>query len=225
VSCSRPTLPDVQKAIADGLVRGRRRLVDIAQILCTSESTVQRSLADCGTDFTTQRREVQVRIALEHLTAGRPAWVAAERAVLSPDHLCVVVREATGLTPLQIIRAAEISTTLDRWRQQGPPAFGSLLYRCQFEQWQKFDAHLLELFADLGPRHPLADWAKKTLLAAERPDFRTQPYRSERRRKAQRQAAQLQRLLESARADLSLPAAASSSPSSIFAEVLSGDGD
>jgi hypothetical protein len=83
---------------------------------------VQRALSDCGTDFTSLRRGVQIQVALEHLTAGRPAWVAATRAVLSPDHLCVVVEEATGLTPLQIIRAAEISATLERWRRQGPPA-------------------------------------------------------------------------------------------------------
>lgn len=177
---------------------------------------MQRSLEDCGTDFTSLRREVQVRIALDNLTAGRPVWVAADRAVLSPDHLCVAIKEATGLTPLQIVRAAEISATLDRWRRQGPPAFGSLLYRRQFEQWQKFDAHLQELFADLGPKHPLADWAKKTLLAAERPDFRTRRYR-----KADREAAQLERLLRSARAEITpipLP-----SLSSIFDEVFAGD--
>jgi AraC-like DNA-binding protein len=221
VSYSRPSLPEVQRAIGDALARGRRRLVDVAQILCTSESTVQRSLADCGTDFTSLRKEVQVRIALENLTAGRPVWAAADRAVLSPDHLCVAIKEATGLTPLQIVRAAEISATLDRWRRQGPPAFGSLLYRRQFEQWQKFDAHLQELFADLGPKHPLADWAKKTLLAAERPDFRTRRYRDDRRRKADREAAQLERLLNSARAGITpIP---SPSLSSILDEVFAGD--
>lgn len=217
-------MPDVQKAVADALARGRRRLSDVAQILCTSESTVQRALSDCGTDFTSLRKEVQIQVALEHLTAGRPAWAVATRAVLSPDHLCVVVKEATGLTPLQIIRAAEISATLERWRRQGPPAYGSWLYRRQFEQWQKFDAQLQELFGDLGPTHPLSDWAKKTLVSAERPDFRTQPYRDDRRRKAERQAAQMQRLLESARTNLASIPAASPSLTSIFEEVFSGDG-
>jgi AraC-like DNA-binding protein len=184
------------------LDRGHRRLADVAQILCTSESTLQRWLADDGTDFTALRKEVQVEIALKHLTAGRPAWAAAERAVLSPDHLRVVIKEATDLTPLQILRAARISATLEQWRRQGPPAYGSWLYRRQFEQWQKFDAQLQDLFADLGPTHPLADWAKKTVVAAERPDFRTQPYRAERRDKAERQAAQIQRMLGAAPRDL-----------------------
>lgn len=196
VNSSRPTLPEVRTAIADALDRGRRTLVDVAQILCVSSSTLQRLLSDSGTDFTTLRKEVQVRLALDYLTAGRRVWVAAERTVLSPDHLRVVVKEATGLTPLQILEAARISATLEKWRHQGPPSYGSFLYRRQFEQWQRFDAQLQDLFADLGPSHPLSDWAKKTLLSAQRPDFRTQPYRRERRRRARRQSAELQRILE-----------------------------
>lgn len=216
---SRPTLSAVQAAIRDALGQGRRRLSDVAQILCTSESTLQRLLADCGTNFTILRKEVQVHVALTQLTAGRPVWRAAERAVLSPDHLCVIVKEATELTPLQIRRAAQISATLERWRQQGPPTYGSWLYRRQFEQWQKFDAELQELFADLGPSHPLADWAKKTLVAAERPDFRRQPYRDVRRQQSERQAEQIRRILEGARPG----------PSSIHAptltEAVSPDGE
>lgn len=201
MSGSRPTLPHVQKAIADALARGRRNLVDVAQILCVSASTLQRLLAEHETDFTTLRREVQVRIALEYLIGGRPVWKAAEHAVLSPDHLCLVVKEATGLTPLQILTAARISATLTRWRRKGPPPYGSWLYRRQFEEWQKFDAQLQELFADFGPTHPLANWAKKTLLIADRPEFRTQPYRAERRLRAKRRSAQIQNLLEAAQLD------------------------
>lgn len=196
-------------AIVDALDCGRRSLADVAQILCVSSSTLQRLLSEAGTDFTTLRKEVQVRLALDYLTAGRQVWVAAERTVLSPDHLCVIVKEATGLTPLQILSAARISATLERWRRQGPPSYGSFLYRRQFEQWQRFDAQLQDLFADLGPRHPLSDWAKKTLLAAQRPDFRTQPYRRERRRRARRQSAELQRILEGVRFE----------PAPSFAEV------
>jgi AraC-like DNA-binding protein len=192
----------VRTAIADALNRGRRNLVDVAQILCVSSSTLQRLLAEFETDFTTLRREVQVRLALGHLTAGCRVRLAAERTVLSPDHLCVIVKEATGLTPLQILSAARISATLERWRGQGPPSYGSFLYRRQFEQWQRFDSQLQDLFADLGPDHPLADWAKKTLLAAERPDFRTQPYRRQRLQRVRRQSAELQRILEGARFDL-----------------------
>lgn len=202
MTSSRPTLPDVRKAIGNALIRGRRNLVDVAQTLCVSASTLQRILANHGTDFTSLRREVQVQIALEHLTAGRPAWMAAERAVLSPDHLRLIVKEATGLTPLQILTAARISATLTRWRRKGPPAYGSWLYRRQFEEWQKFDAQLQDLFADLGPTHPLANWAKKTLLIADRPDFRTQPYRDERRRQAEQVAARIQSILEAAHLDL-----------------------
>lgn len=201
MSSSRPTPLEVSTAIAEALGRGRRSRVDVAQILCVSSSTLQRLLADAGTDFTTLRKEVQVRVALAYLTAGRRVWVAAERTVLSPDHLRVIVKEATGLTPLQILTAARISATLERWRRQGPPSYGSFLYRRQFEQWQRFDAQLQDLFADLGPSHPLADWAKKTLLVAQRPDFRTQPYRRERRRRARQQSAELQQILEGVRFD------------------------
>jgi AraC-like DNA-binding protein len=192
----------VRTAIVEALGCGRRNLADVAQTLCVSSSTLQRLLAEAETDFTTMRKEVQVRVALGHLTAGRRVRLAAERTVLSPDHLRVIVKEATGLTPLQILSAARISATLERWRRQGPPSYGSFLYRRQFEQWQRFDTQLQDLFADLGPNHPLADWAKKTLLAAERPDFRTQPYRRERRQRARRQSAELQRILEGSRFDL-----------------------
>lgn len=191
----------MRTAIAEALNRGRRNIDDVAQILCVSSSTLQRLLADAETDFTTLRREVQVAMALAHLTTGRRVCLVAERTVLSPDHLRVIVKEATGLTPLQILTAARISATLESWRRQGPPSYGSFLYRRQFEQWQRFDAQLQDLFSDLGPDHPLADWAKKTLLAAQRPDFRTQPYRRERRQRTRRQSAELQRILEGAHFD------------------------
>jgi len=209
VKSSKPTPGDIQEAIAAALARGRRSLADVAQILCVSPSTLQRSLAEQETDFTSLRREIQVRVALKHLTAGVPAWRVAQEVGLSHDHLRVIIKAATGLTPLEILTAARISATLRRWRSSGPPAYGSWLYRRQFEQWQKFDTQLQKMFEELGPAHPLANWAKEVLLAANRPDFRKQPYRDQHRRIAKRQDAQLREMLERSRSDLAAIFAAS----------------
>ena len=194
---SRPSLEEINEAIVIALARGRRSLVDVSQILCSSPSTVQRALSVEGTNFTRARQQIQLDIALKHLVVREPVWRVAERVVLSPDHLRQIINESTGLTPKQIALAANISATLEGWRRKGPPRYGSWLYRRQFEQWKRFDAQLQDLLGDLGPRHPLYDWAKRTLVAAERPDFRTQPFRDARRAEAERRAEMLQQLLES----------------------------
>jgi methylphosphotriester-DNA--protein-cysteine methyltransferase len=197
VHATRPSPGEIRVAIHESLAQGRRRIEDVAQILCCSKSTLQRVLlAAEEPSFTEIRQEAQVRIALEHLTDGRPVWLAADRAAVSADHLRVIVKETTGLTPQQIVRAAEMSATLRRWRAQGPPRFGSWRYREQMQRWQKIDSQLQGLLADLEASHPLANWAKQVLVEAQRPDFRTQPYRSSRRREAERQAARIQRILE-----------------------------
>ena len=114
---------------------------------------------------------------MEALTEGRSVLASARRALVDPDHLCVLVREATGLTPAQISRARTLASRIEGYRSQGPPRSGSSLYRRQSREWQRIDRELDRLLGDLEADNPLADWAKAIVVNATRPDFRRQPYR------------------------------------------------
>src|SRR5215218_9729116 len=94
----------VRAAIRRCLRRGTKRIEVVAQELHVSRSTLQRRLADQGTDFTALRKTVQAEVALGQLMDGRRVTTAARRALISPDHLRQFVREETGLTPGQIAR-------------------------------------------------------------------------------------------------------------------------
>jgi AraC-like DNA-binding protein len=198
VHSARPTFLQVQAALRAALPCGKKSIDDVAQLLFVSTSTLQRVLADSRLDFTQLRKEVQVEVALELLTQGKSARTVAAEVGLSRDHLCVLVRRATDLTPSQIIRATKLDAKVRRWRKYGPPPYGSPLYREQFRQWQEIDAGLQALFADLSADHPLATWAKKLLVGVARPDFRTQPHRGHirdlRKREADELAARIRRI-------------------------------
>gem|GEM_PF-2269681 len=177
----------VRTAIRSCLERGTKSIHDVAQKLHVSRSTLQRRLADQGTDFTNLRKAVQAEVAIEHLKGGRRVSVAARRALISPDHLRQLVREETGLTPGQIARAAALAERVRFMREQDPPSFGTYLYRLQAQKWHRIDAELDRLLGDIGPANPLADWAKGVLVDAARPDFRQQPYRNRIREKRRRE--------------------------------------
>jgi AraC-like DNA-binding protein len=168
-----------------------------------SRATLQRVLAAERTSFKIVRRRVQLDIALERLTAGDAASAVVREIGVTPDHLCVLVREATGLTPRDIIRARHLADIVTRWKRHGPPVAWSRRYREHRRQWRRVDEELQRLLADLGPSHPLADWAKQLLVAADRPDFRTQPYRDllreERRKEDEQRDEMTRRLTEAAR--------------------------
>lgn len=197
---ARPSVDEVRTAIRRALGRGRRSPEDVAQILHVSRSTLERGLHDKGVLFKQLRREVQLSVAVELMTAGTPAGRVAAEVCMTRDHLCVIVREYTGLTPYQIIRAARLAEKVRGWRRYGPPAFGSALYRKQLQEWHAVDMELQNLFGDLGPEHPLTAWAKGLLVAAHRPDFRRQPYRAQIRERREKEntdaAARLQRFAE-----------------------------
>lgn len=186
---------DIQAAIRHALGRGTKRIEDVAEFLHISKSTLQRRLSERGTSYTALRRRAQVAIALKHLTAGKPVFTAAHRALVSSDHLCVIVREETGLTPGQIARAAELSRRIELMREHDPPTFGSSLYRRQIRRWHRIDAELDRLLGDLGSANPLANWAKELLVSAARPDFRRQPYRRRIRAKRKRERDQVEALM------------------------------
>src|ERR1700744_2335705 len=94
---------EVEGAIETALARGRTSIYDVAQILFTSKSSLQRWVKP--EKFTDVRRRVQVRLALAGLTSGRDAGDVARDVALSRDHLRVLVKEATGLTPARILNA------------------------------------------------------------------------------------------------------------------------
>jgi AraC-like DNA-binding protein len=185
----------VRASIRTCLEQGTKRIQDVALELHVSRSTLQRRLAEQGTDFTRLRRAVQTEVALEHLKSGRAVVVAARRALVCPDHLRRFVREETGLTPGQIARAVELADRVQLMREQDPPSFGTPLYRLQMRKWHRIDAELDGLLGDIGPTNPLADWAKGLLLSAERPDFRRQPYRNQIREKRKREREELETLM------------------------------
>ena len=185
------TVPDVEEAVRHALSIGRRSIDDVASLLFISKSTLQRLLKASETDFTAVRQRVQIEIALRRLSEGASAATVASEVGLSRDYLCVLVREAAELTPNQIIRAKKLADTVARWRRHGPPEAWSPLYYKQRRQWRRVDDELERLLADLGPSHPLATWAKRLLVAADRPDFRRQPYRDEIRAQRRAEAEQL----------------------------------
>jgi AraC-like DNA-binding protein len=186
----------IRAAIRRSLERGTKRIADVAEELHVSRSTLQRRLAEQGTDFTSIRKTVQAEVALEDLKEGRRVSAAARRALVSPDHLCRIVREATGLTAGQIARAAELSQRIQFMLERDPPSSGTYLYRLQRRKWHQIDAELDRLLGDIGPNNPLAAWAKGVLVSAARPDFRRQPYRGRIRQRRKRERDELEAFMQ-----------------------------
>jgi AraC-like DNA-binding protein len=171
------------------------RLDDVAADLFVGKSTLQRRLAEQGTTYSEQRRQVQILVALELLTQGRSVRTAAMSVGLSADHLCVLVTQYAHLKPRQIVRACELASRVRRWRRSVPPRSGTKLYFKQLERWKAIDIELQALLAGLEKDHPLAGWAQKVRRDAQRPDFRRRRYRgrvraARRREDAQRAAEQ-----------------------------------
>jgi AraC-like DNA-binding protein len=198
---ARPDPDEIEDAIREAFTYGRTSIDDVAQILTVSRSTVERALAESGrskepTDFTSLRRKVRLKIGLPLLTNGESVRSVAEKVCLSPDHLTVIVREETGLTPRQIIRAACLRKRIEDWKREGPLRQGTTLYRMRLRAWDRIDAELTNLLGDLGPSHPLARWAKQLLVNLERPDYRRQPYRDVMRANRKREGEVLQRRLK-----------------------------
>lgn len=167
---ARGQLDDVEAAVEIALDRGRTGIDDVAQLLFVSKSTLQRRAEPLT--FTAVRQRVQLRLALKALTSGGDVGGVARDVALSRDHLRVLVKKATGLTPARIVQAAHIAGRIDVWKGQLPPQSGTWAYRRWIDQWDKADRKLQDLLGDIGPRNPLAQWAKRILVAAERPDNR-----------------------------------------------------
>jgi len=170
MASKREQVGDVEVAIERALSMGRTRIEDVAQILFVSRSTVQR-WAEPQT-FTKLRQRVQLRLALRSLVSGRSVEAVAQEVVLSRDHLRVLVKEATGLTPVAIVRATRMAHRLKRWKAQVPPPAGTYAYRHRISEWDKTDRKLQAMLGNLGHGNPLAPWAKKLLLSTARPDNR-----------------------------------------------------
>ena len=166
---------EAEAAIETALARGRTGIDDVAQILFVSKSTLQRRVGPHS--FTAVRQRVQLRLALDGLTSGRGAGCVAREVVLSRDHLRVLVKKATGLTPARITQAVRLASRLQAWKAQVPPPSGTHAYRRRIDQWDQADRKLIALLGDIGPENPLAPWAKQLLVAVERPDNRLRPNR------------------------------------------------
>jgi AraC-like DNA-binding protein len=184
VSSSRPQPKQVEAAIREAFQRGHAGIEDVAQILCVSRSTVERSLAQPldgreATDFTQLRNVLRVSIALDLLTSGVPIRNVAERVCVSADHLTVLVRRAVGLAPGEISRAILLRGRVSAWKREGPLRPGTMLYRKRLREWDRIDAQMVALLGDLDASHPLAAWAKALLTDLERPDYRREPFRKE----------------------------------------------
>lgn len=197
---ARPKSGEIEAAIREAFSYGRSAIDDVAQILRVSRSTLERALNQPShgcepTDFTSMRREVRLEIALELLTRGKSAGSVAEKVCLSPDYLTVVAREETGLTPKQIIRAAQLGKKVAAWKREGPVAQGTALYRERLRKWERIDTEVTNLLGDLGPTHPLNAWAKKLVVGLQRPDYRRQPYRNQLQAKRRRESEEIQRRL------------------------------
>ena len=201
MASARPAPEEVEDAIREAFSYGRTSIEDIAQILTVSRSTVERALTGTvgsrqSTDFTSLRRKVRLKIGLPLLTHGESVGSVAEKVCLCPDHLTVIVREETGLTPKQIIRASRLGQKIERWKREGPLRQGTTLYRLRLREWDRIDVQLSDLLGDLGPSHPLAHWAKQLLVDLERPDYRRQPYRDVLRVDRRRESELVQRRLQ-----------------------------
>jgi AraC-like DNA-binding protein len=172
----------------------------VANELFVSKRTLQRGLADEGLVFGMVRREAQLLSALERMTKGASAARAARDVGLSRDHLCVLTRDRTGLTPRQIMRASELARRTAQWQRGVPPRYGTKLYFKRRYQWRRIDTELTRLLASIDAGHPLADWAIRLRRQARRPDYRRRRYRARVRAERRREeAAEAERRRESIR--------------------------
>ena len=201
MASARPEPDEIEEAICEAFTYGRTSADDVAQILAVSRSTIERALAEPvgsrkPTDFTSLRRQARLKIGLPLLMNGESVRSIAEEVCLSPDHLTVIIREETGLTPKQIIRAARLGKKIEAWKREGPVHQGTTLYRMRLREWDRIDTELTNLLGDLGALHPLAQWAKRLLVNLERPDYRRQPHRDVVRANRKRESEVLQRRLQ-----------------------------
>lgn len=197
MAANHPSVAEIEAAIGEALARGRKRIDDVAQILLVSRSTLERAIPE-DRSFTDLRQKVQMNIALPRLKRGDRAWIVADAVCLSPDRLRIMVREETGLTPRQIIWAAQARLKVEEWKSAGPIYPGTTLYRERLRRWDRIDHEMTELLGDFSATHPLADWAKQLLLAIERPDYRRQPYRDQLRQRRRKESERFQRRLQQA---------------------------
>jgi AraC-like DNA-binding protein len=172
---ARGQIEEVEAAVEAALARGGKQIDDVAQILFVSRSTLQRRVAPSS--FTDVRQRVQLRLALASLQSGRDPGDVANEVVLSRDHLRILVKEATGLTPAQIMLAVRTAARLRAWKEQVPPPSGTYAYRRRIYEWDTADRKLQDMLGDIKAKNPLAPWAKRLLLAVQRPDNRLRPNR------------------------------------------------
>jgi AraC-like DNA-binding protein len=172
---TRGSIKEVEAAIETALARGRTGVDDVAQILFVSRSTLQRRVKPDS--FTAIRQRVQLRVALDGLKSGREAGHVAKEVALSRDHLRILVKRATGLTPARILQAASLASRLQAWKVQVPPPSGTYAYRRRIDQWDQCDRRLDTILGDIKAGNPLAPWAMRLLVSVERPDNRLRPNR------------------------------------------------
>lgn len=180
----------IQERIAAGLPLG---IDEVAGQHFVSVRTLQRGLADEGTDFGTVRRETQVNVAIELMCHGASAARAARDVRLSRDHLCVLVNQRTGLRPRQIVRSYALAQRAARWKSRVPPRYGTKLYVKRMYEWRRIDAELRQLLDGLEADHPLATWVTQLRRQARRPDYRRRRYRARVRTARKREAAEAER--------------------------------
>jgi hypothetical protein len=134
------------------------------------------------------------------LIKERKSVAATAGAVgVSPDHLRVLLKPVTTISPGALRRAVTLHDRLVRWRRQIPPAFGSPWYREQRAAWARTERELQRLLRPIPSNSPLRKWADAALELAQRPDYREKPHRERLRearlRESRRHSEQLQRLI------------------------------
>jgi AraC-like DNA-binding protein len=173
---ARGQIGEVEAAIETALAHGRTGIEDVAQILFMSKSTLQRRLG--SSSFTAVRQRVQLRLSLDALKSGREAGSVAKEVALSRDHLRILVKKTTSLTPARIAHAARLASRLQAWKEQVPPPSGTYAYRRRVDLWDQSDRKLQAMLGDIQSGNPLAPWAKQILPAVERPDNRLRSNRA-----------------------------------------------
>lgn len=203
VSRTPPTLEQLRREIRALLTHPEQTITELACIMHTSRAALQRDFQAHGTSFIRELRHVRVeRAVVELVQKRRSAKATADLLGVSPDHLCRILRDAYGLTAYQLIRVRTLDLQLRRWNAELPPRPGSALYRRRREQWDRADQELQRILGDLPHGHLLADWAKKVLVSAARPDLRTREQRTRIKARRRRAAEQREASLAAFLADL-----------------------
>jgi AraC-like DNA-binding protein len=163
---SEPTLSQIQEAVRCGLLARRTSAWRIAQVLSCSPSTLHRRLHEQGTTLVTQINEIRTETAFELLRGGYSVSRAASSVGVSPDHLRLLMRQRYRWAPRRIKYAIELGRRLKK-----PPE----TTRAQRDATSD-DAALQALLADIGPDHPLNEWARGLVLAGHHPETETDLY-------------------------------------------------